>query len=178
MSSIAGGNYYWDVFVFEDLVYALERWFHVVHVYRNHNNSLIKLHDFRYPCGCNVRFPCHSIIVTNEHIIQCCTAGNIVSILNRSGELLRTIPIADIFNQQPILCQVDVEGNFLIADCWSNRLLITHVNQPSSHWRVVNLPDLPDGVGCWGAVWFRHRLHVAGSYGRLLTFTCLDEPSS
>ena len=178
MSSIADSSEYEDVFVLEDLVYAKERRLQVVHVYRNRNNSLIKLHDVRYLCGCNVRYRSHSIIVTNEHIIQCCLGRHLVSILNRSGELLRTIPIADIFNQQPILCQVDVEGNFLIADCWSNRLLITHVNQPSSHWRVVNLPDLPDGVGCWGAVWFRHRLHVAGSYGRLLTFTCLDEPSS
>ena len=177
MSHVADRNNYEDVFVFEDLVYAMESLLQVVHVYRNRSSSLIKLHDISYPCGCSGPFRFHSIIV-NEHIIQCCAGDKIVSILNRSGELLRTIPIADIFNQQPILCQVDVEGNFLIADCWSNRLLITHVNQPSSQWRVVNLPDLPDGVGCWGAVWFRHRLHVAGSYGRLLTFTCLDEPSS
>ena len=177
MSSIAGGNYYWDVFVFEDLVYALERWFHVVHVYRNHNNSLIKLHDFRYPCGCNVRFPCHSIIVTNEHIIQCCTAGNIVSILNRSGELLRHIPIADISKLQPILCQVDIDGNFVIADRRTNRLLIAHVNQPSSQWRVVDIPDFLSDDGSCGAVWFRHRLHVISRCGRLLTFTSVDAQS-
>ena len=177
MSSIAGGNYYWDVFVFEDLVYALERWFHVVHVYRNHNNSLIKLHDFRYPCGCNVRFPCHSIIVTNEHIIQCCTAGNIVSILNRSGELLRHIPIADISKLQPILCQVDIDGNFLIADRFANHLLIAHLNQPCSQWRVVNFRDSSHLLGCVGAVWFRHKLHAASRQGRLTTFAPVDTQS-
>ena len=178
MSSVADGNHYEDVFVFEDLVYAMESRLHVVHVYRNRNNSLIKLHDIRYPCKCNERVFFHSIIVTKDHIIHSCALDTLVSILNRSGELLQKIPIADISSYEPVLCQVDFDGNFLIADSFTNRLLIAHVNQPSSQWRVVNLPDLPDGVWCCGAVWFRHRLYVADWHGRLITFTPVDKPSS
>ena len=178
MSSVADGNHYVDVFVFEDLVYATEFELRVVHVYRNRNNSLIKLHDIRYPCECSDRLISHSIIATNEHIIQCCPGDKILSILNRSGELLRTIPIADFLKRHPILCQVDIDGNFVIADRRTNRLLIAHVNQPSSQWRVVDLPDLRDFLGCCGAVWFRHRLYVADLRDRLITFTPVDEPSS
>ena len=177
MSRVADGNDYEDVFVFEDLVYAMEIRLLVVHVYRNHTNSLIKLHDVRYPCECNFLLLSHSIIVTNEHIIQCCNHDKLVSILNRSGELLRTIPIADISKRQPILCQVDVDGNFLIADRFANRLLIAHVNQPSSQWRVVDIPDFLSDDGSCGAVWFRHRLHVISRCGRLLTFTSVDAQS-
>ena len=89
-------NDYEDVFVFEDLVYAMESERGVVHVYRNHNNSLIKLHDVSYPCGCNFLLLSHSIIVTNEHIIQCCNRDEIVSILNRSGELQNVQNVVDV----------------------------------------------------------------------------------
>ena len=177
MSSVAYGYNYEDVCAYEDLVYAMEFELGVVHVYRNRNNSLIKLHDIRYPCGCNGSRFSHSIIVTNEHIIQCCNHDKLVSILNRSGELLRTIPIADISKRQPILCQVDVDGNFLIADRFANRLLIAHVNQPSSQWRVVDIPDFLSDDGSCGAVSFRHRLHVISRCGRLLTFTSVDAQS-
>ena len=170
MSIVADGNLYEDVFVFGDLVYAPEGILRVVHVYRNRNNSLIKLHDIRYPCGCNDRFRSHSIIVTNEHIIQCCAKEKFVSILDRSGELLRKIPIPGISRHKPILCQVDVEGNFLIADRWTKHLIIANVNQSSSQWDVVDLTDLPGRFGCVGAVWFRHRLYVT-SGRHLLTFT-------
>ena len=169
MSRVADGNKYEDVFVFEDLVYAMEWRLGVVHVYRNRNNALIKLHDVRYFCKCNASFLSHSIIGTNMHIIQCCAGDKLVFIRNRSGELLRTIPIADFPNLHPILCQVDVNGNFLIADRLSKCLLIAHVDQPNSQWRVVNLPDSPGRIGCRGVVWFRHKLYVAGSFGRLLT---------
>ena len=177
MSSVADGNHYEDVFVFGDLVYAMERLLCIVHVYRNHRSALIKLHDVRYPCECSDRFFSHSVIGTNEHIIQCCGDGKLVSIQDRSGELLRTIPIADVLKRQPKLCQVDFDGNFLIADRYMNRLLIAHVNQPSSQWRVVNLPDLRVRDGCWGAVWFRHRLYVVDLHGRLITFTPVVEQS-
>ena len=178
MSRVADGNHYEDVFVLGDLVYAMQGWLGVVHVYRNRYKSLIKLHDIRYPCGCNGGFLSHSMIVTNEHIIQCCSGRKPVYILNRSGELLRTIPIADISKHYSILCQADVDGNFLIADRWTNRLVIAHVDQPSSLWHVVNLPEFSDGVGCWGAVWFRNRLYAAGLDGRLLTFTLVNAQSS
>ena len=175
MSLVADGNHYDDVFVFEDLVYALEGRLQVMHVYRNSNNSLIKLHDVRYNCRCTGSLHSHSIIVTNEHIIQCCNHDKLVSILNRSGELLRTIPIADISKRQPILCQVDVDGNFLIADRFANRLLIAHRDEPSSQWRKVNLPDSSDHIGCCRAVWFRHRLYVADRHRRLTSFKPVDE---
>ena len=178
MSRIADGNDYEDVFVFEDLVYGIERELGVVHVYMNRNNSLIKLHDVGYPCGCNDAVRFHSIIVKNDYIIQCCSRDKIVFILNRSGELLRTIPIADISKHQPILCQVDFDGNILIADSVTNRLLIAHADQPSSQWRVVNLPDLRYNDGCCEAVWFKHKLYVADLRGQLITFTPVDESSS
>ena len=174
MSSVADGNAYEDVFVFEDLVYAMERRLHVVHVYRNRNHALIKQHDVSYPCVCSDRFRFHSIIVTNEHIIQCCPRDKLVSILDRSSELLRKIPIADISGYQPIFCQVDFDGNFLIAYSYPTRLLIAHVHQPSSQWRVVKLPDSPDRISCRGAVWFRHKLYVAGFDGHVITFTSVD----
>ena len=177
MSGVAEGNMYEDVFAFEDLVYAMDLMLRVVHVYRNRNYSLIKLHDIKYPCECNELHFSHSLIVTSEHIIQCCGDGKLVSIQDRSGELLRTIPIADVLKRQPKLCQVDFDGNFLIADRYMNRLLIAHVNQPSSQWRVVNLPDLRVRDGCWGAVWFRHRLYVVDLHGRLITFTPVVEQS-
>ena len=174
MSSVAN-NWYEDVFVFEDLVYAIECQLCVVHVYRNHKNSLIKLHDVRYPCGCSNRYP-HSIIVTNEHIIQCCDRDKLVSILDRSGELLRKIPIAYIliYVHEPILRQVDVQGNFLISDCASNLLAVGNAYQPTSEWGVVDFADSPGSDSCRGAVWFRHRLYVASRHGHLLTFAPLD----
>ena len=178
MSRVADGSDYEDVFVFEDMVYAMEWMLRVVHVYRNRNNSLIKLHDIKNPCECNELYFSHSIIVTSEHIIQCCGDGKLVSIQDRSGELLRTIPIADVLKRQPKLCQVDFDGNFLIADRYMNRLLIAHVNQPSSQWRVVNLPDLRYNDGCCEAVWFKHKLYVADLRGQLITFTPVDESSS
>ena len=107
MSSVVDGGWYEDVAVFEDLVYAMERRHRVVHVYKHRNNSLTKVHDVKYPCICNDRLLHHSIIVTNEHIIQCCAHDELVCILDRSGELLRKLPIADISGQWPILCQVD-----------------------------------------------------------------------
>ena len=174
MSIFAYDNEYEDVFVFEDLVYAMERQHRVVHVYRNRNNSLIKLHDVRYYCGCSDTFPYHSIIVTKVYIIQCCAEDKLVSILDRSGELLREIPIAAISGHWPSLRQVDVMGNFLIADLITNRLIIAHADQPSPQWRVVKLPDLMDSGSCRGAVWFRHRLYVAGFGHRLLTFTPVE----
>ena len=177
MSRVDDGSDYEDVFVFEDLVYAMERRLGVVHVYMIRNNSLIKLHDIRYPCECSVRSLSHSIIVTNEHIIQSCPLDTLVSIMDRSFELLWTIPVADISGPWPHLCQVDVEGNILIADHVTNRLLIAHVNQPSSQWRVVNLPDLPHSDGCYAAVWFRHMLYATDYYDRLLTFTPVDAQS-
>ena len=146
----------------------------VVHVYRNRSNSLIKLHDVRYPCECFSRFP-HSIIVTNEHIIQCCARNKFVSILDRSGELLRKISIAYILRYvyEPILRQVDIQGNFLIYGSTSNLLAVGNANQPSSQWGVVDLANLPGRGGCQGAVWFRHRLYAIFR-GHLLTFTPVD----
>ena len=173
MSSFADGNMYQDVFVFENLVYATEFDLGIVQVYKNRNNSLIKLQDIRYHCNCNHMILDHSIIVTNQLVIQCCAPRKVVSILDRSGELLRKIPIADISGLWPVLCQVDFEGNFLIADLYTYRLVIAHVDQPSSQWRVLNLPDLPDSFGRYGAVWFRHRLYAA-SGRHLLTFTPID----
>ena len=149
----------------------------VVHVYRNRRNFLIKLHDIRYNCECDNRWQSlfgHSIIVRDEHVIQCCAKSKLVSILNHSGELLQTIPKADILGQWPILRQIDVEGNFLIADRYTNRLVIARADRPSSRWLVVDLPVLPDSAGCRGAVWFRHRLFVADHLGRLITFTPVD----
>ena len=108
MSSVADGNHYEDVFVFGDLVYAMERLLCIVHVYRNHRNALIKLHDVRYPCECNYSDIYHSIIVTKEHIIQFCGREKLISVLDRSGELLRKTPIAEVSGPWPILCQVDV----------------------------------------------------------------------
>ena len=178
MSRVADGSKYEDVFVFEDLVYAMEWRLGVVHVYRNRNNALIKLHDVRYFCKCNASFLSHSIIGTNAHIFQCCPRDKLVSILNHSGEQLRTIPIAKIFKHQPILCQVDVDGNFLIADRFTNCLLIAHANQPRSRWRVVNLSELSYGFSCCEIVWFRHRLYVADMRHFLITLTPVDEPSS
>ena len=169
MSSAADGNTFEDVFVFDDLVYAMEHQLRVVHVYGNRNNLLIKLGDIRYSCDCGNSFS-HSIIVTDEHIVQCCTVGKLVSILDSSGELLRRIPIADISGHWPILCQVDVDGSFFIASSWTIRLAIAHANQPRSRWGIVYLTDLPDHSGCEGAVWFRHRLYLVSS-GRLLTLT-------
>ena len=149
------------MFVFEDLVYAMDGQRHVVHVYRNRNSWLIKLHEIKYPCECSKRYHAHSISVTYEHIIHCCSDKSLVSILDRSGELLRKIPIVGIFEYRPVLCQVDVEGNFLIVDRMTKRLLIAHTNQQSHQWRIVYLLDLPDGRVFWGAVWFRHRLYVS-----------------
>ena len=173
MASVDEDNVYVDVFVFGDLVYAVETLLHVVHVYRNRNNSLIKLHDIKYSCECNDRYFPHSIVVTNDHILQCCARNKLVSVLDRSGELLRTIPIVDISGHRLILCQVDDEENFLIADRWTNCLVVANANQPSYQWDVVDLPDLPDSDSFKGAVWFRHRLHVASDC-RLLTFTPRD----
>ena len=178
MALVAYGNRYEDVFVFENIVYAMACELRVVHVYRNRNNSLIKLHDVRHPCGCNHFSLSHSIIVTNEHIIQYCPNGKILCILDRSGELLRKVFIADISGQWPILYQVDVDGNFLLAHRWTNRFLIAHANQPRSQWRVVNLPELSFFDQCVGALWFRHRLHVTDLRGRVITFTPVDETSS
>ena len=146
----------------------------VVHVYMNHRNSLTKLHDIRYTCECDNKWQSHSIIVTNEHVIQCCAKNKLVSILDRSGELLQATQKADMFGQWPILRQIDVEGNFLIADRYTNRLVIARADRPSSRWLVVDLPVLPDSAGCRGAVWFRHRLFVADHLGRLITFTPVD----
>ena len=55
----------------------------------------------------------------------------------------------------------------------TNRLLIANVDEPSSQWGVVDLPDLPGG-GCGGVVWFGHRLYVASDNGQLLNFTPVD----
>ena len=164
------GSDYEDVFVFEDLVYAMECFLGVLHVYRNRNNSLTKVDDVKYPCMCNDRLLHHSIIVTNERIIQCCAHDELVCILDRSGELLQKLHIADISGRWPILCQVDVEENFLIADPNTNRLLLAHAKQPASQWGVVVLADFLGFGGCEGAVWFRHRLYVA-SRRHLLIFT-------
>ena len=173
MSSVAYRYNYEDVCAYEDLVYAMEFELGVVHVYRNRNNSLIKLHDIRYPCKCNAGLFSHSIIVTNENIVQCCASRKLVSIQNVYGELLRIIRISDMSGRQPILRQVDIEGNFLIADRWTKHLIIANVNQSSSQWDVVDLTDLPGRFGCVGAVWFRHRLYVVSS-GGLLTSTHVD----
>ena len=172
ISVVAVGNNYEDVFVFEDLVYAMEWALRVVHVYKNRNNSLIKLLDVGYPCACSSRFT-HSIIVTNEHIVQCCPNEKLIYVLDRSGMLLRKILIADISEGWPTLRQVDDKQNFLIADIWSNRLVIANANQPSSQWGIVDLANFPDSEGYRGAVWFRHRLYVE-SDGRLLIFTPVD----
>ena len=93
----------------------------------------------------------------------------LISVLDCSGQQLQTIHAADILGPEPILCQADVEGNILISDLFTNRLLIAHADQPSSQWRVVNMTGLPDGDGCSGALWFRHILYVA-SGRHLLTF--------
>ena len=172
MSSVADGNVYDDVFVFEDLVYAMEWIRGVMRVYRYRNNSLIKLHDIRYPCECSKKFS-HSIIVTSEHIVQCCASEKLLSILDHSGELLRKIPIAYIDGKGLYFCQVDVEGNFLIASHTTKRLVIANVNQPSSQWGAVDLVDWPGSGGCVGAVWFRHRLYVTSGLP-LLTFAPVD----
>ena len=85
-----GNNYdYEDVFVFEDLVYTTVGDLSVVHVYRSRRNSLIKLHvhDVRYPCKCKPMYLVHSIVVTKDHIIQCCAVVKLVSVLDRYGEL-------------------------------------------------------------------------------------------
>ena len=174
MSSVADGNAYEDVFVFEDLVYAMERRLRVVHVYRNRNNSLIKLHDIRYPCDCKRKVYYHSIIVTNEYILHCCITDDLVSVLDRSGELLRKILIPTFSGHRPVLRQVDGEGNILMSDRYTNSLLIAHVDQPRSRWRVVNLKDLPSFSGGRGAVWFRHRLYVTSRDDRLFTFAPVD----
>ena len=158
MYSLADGNKYEDVFVFEDLVYAMECQLCVVHVYRNRNNSLTRQRGMRYACKGKDRYFSHSIIVTNEHIIQSCIRDNLISILDRSGELLQTKHTADIL------------GKILISNLFTNRLLIAHADQPSSQLRVINFTGLPDGDGCSGAVWLIHSLYVA-SGPHLLTFT-------
>ena len=174
MSRVADGNHYEDVFVFEDLVYAMQRRRLVMRVYRNRSNSLIKLHDVRYPCKCSHSVYRHSITVTKDHIIQCCSrTDKLVFILDRSGDLLRKISTTGISGHWPILCQVDVEGNFLIADRWTNHLVIANANQPSSQWDIVDLANLPGRAGCRGAVWFRHRLYVATA-DHMLIFTPVD----
>ena len=174
MLRVADANEYEDVFVFKDLVYAMERNLRIVHVYKYRNKSLIQVRDIRYPCKCNNKFFLHSIIVTKEHIIQCCVREKLVSLLDHSAQLLRKIPIADTLEQWPILRQVDVDGNILIDDRYSQHIIIAHVDQPSSRWCVVKFPER---VGSCGAVWFRHKLYVADNYeyGRLLTFTPTDE---
>ena len=179
MSSVAaGGGYYQDVFVFEDLVYAMEGRLRVVHVYRIIHKSLIKLRDIKCPCECVGKERIHSIVVTGDHIIQCCAKTKLVSILDRFGELLRKISIAEVSGRMPILRQADVEGNFLIADRVTARLLIAHVDLPISQWHVVSLPDSPGRVYCWGALWFRHRLYVTDHDGRLLSYTPVDATSA
>ena len=172
MSRFDDGNSYEDVFVFEDLVYTTVGDLGVVHLYRNRNNSLIKLHvhDVRYPCKCKPMYLVHSIVVTKDHIIQCCAVVKLVSVLDRYGEQLRTIRMDDIPKSWPGLCQTDVEGNFLIADRMRNRLFIANAYQPKYQWSVVDLADLSGSGDCGGAVWFRHRLYVV-SRDHLLTFT-------
>ena len=169
ISNMAHNHRYGDVFVRGDLVYAIEDQPRVMYVYRNHNNSLIKLHSLRYPCKC-LKAPDHSIVVTNEHVIQCCALYELISILDHSGKLLQTIDIDDTFEDRPFLCQVDVEGNFLISDRETNRLLIAHADQPGSQWDVVDLADWPGSGGCRGAIWFRQKLFVVSGH-RLMTYT-------
>ena len=174
MSSGAHDNYYEDVFVFKDLVYAMECRLGVVHVYRNRNNSLIGLHDVRYPCGCAGGFPNHTIIVTNVYIVQCCAIHQLISVGDRTGELLQKIPITDKALQYPALRQMDLDGNFLIAERLigvRKRLVVANTNQSSSHWDVVNLPI---ALRCCNAVWFRRRLYLVYLTGQLLTFTYAD----
>ena len=172
MSSCGHGNHYGDVFVFGHLVYAMEGELRVVHVYRNRENALTKLHDIGYPCKCIGRWLDHSIIVTNEHIIQCCSEDKLVSIMDHYGELLRKITTADSPLRWPALCQVDVEGNILMADRYGNRLLIVQIDHTNSQWRVVKLVDSPGNVT--GAVWFRYRLYATDISGNLLTFVPVD----
>ena len=173
-SSVDDGKDHEDVFAINDLVYAMQRWRRVVQVYRNRSNSLINLHDIKYPCECRSRnFFFHSILVTDQRIMQCCAEDNLVSILDRSGELLRMIPIADIFGHC-VLLQVDVEGNLLTADQWTNSLMIANVDQPSSQWRVVDLPNSPGSRCCEGAIWFRHKLYVTDVDGRFFTLVPVE----
>ena len=174
MSSVAYGNDYEDVFVFEDLVYAMECQLGVVHAYRNRNNSLFKSHDIIYQCQCKYNFLCHSIIVTNACIVQCCARDKLIFILGSSGKVLQTISLAHISEIYPVLCQIDAERNILVTDRYSNLLLIVHVDQSSSGSGVLNLLYLPQGGGCCGAVWFRHRLHVLGHDDQPMTFTPVD----
>ena len=141
MTIAAVGDHYEDVFVFEDLVYAMEGQLCVVHVYRNRNISLIKLHDIRYPCKCNGRIlhhdsSNHTIVVTNEqHIVQCCAIEKLVSVLDRSGDLLWAITEDSMLG--PGLQQVDVEGNFVTYDIFSQCLLIANANLPASQSLVI-----------------------------------------
>ena len=167
MSYTFDGKYYEDVFVFDDLVYAMEPSLGVSYVYGNSRNSLIKLNEIRYPCRCNDSLFSHSIIVTKEHIIKCCARFKFVYIMDRSGKVLRRTTIAHISGGWPILRQVDTEGNILFVNRETNRLVIANVNRPSSQWGVVNLANFP---GLVGVIWFRHRLHVA-SFDHMSTFT-------
>ena len=79
----------------------------------------------------------------------------LISILDRSGQLLWTVHRADNLGPRPVLCQVDFEGNIFISDLFTNRMLIAHADQPISQWRVVDMTGLPDGDGCSGALWLR-----------------------
>ena len=110
--------------------------------------------------------------MADKCIIQCCSGEKLIYIQDHSGELLRKIPIADKCGHWPVLRQLDVEGNFLMADRWIRHLVIANANQPSPQWDVVLLAGLSGYVGCGGVVWFRHRLYLAS--GRYL-FTFANE---
>ena len=174
MSVNSDGYPYEDVFVFDDIIYAICRGLGNAYVYRNHNNSLIKLTYVFFPCDCFEWLHYHSTMVTNDHILQCCAVKRFISIMNRSGKLLWQIPIADIPGILPILCQVDAQGKILIADSFTNRLLVANAKKSRWKYGFADLVDLPDGFRCWRAVWFRHRLYVTSRNGRLLTFTPVD----
>ena len=148
-----------------------------VHVYDI--STWRRLREIPIPCCSAEDNSIHTLQVTDDRILLCCYDKNKLHVLSHSGELLQTHGRSrseatedDIIGQTasgkqvyspgvlhgPLLCQVDVEGSAIVADCYNDRL---QVMRADGTWSIVDLRVEQDVGRIKGALWCNGSLYVA-----------------
>ena len=175
---------YFDVTVQSGLVYATRQGRpHTVDVYDS--STWERLREIPTPCCSAEDYSLHTLQVTDDRILLCCSKEEKLRVLSHLGELLHThghpkrkafvdsigkiVPLFPVYGPgvlwRPRLCQVDLEGSALVAD-WANCRL--QVMRSDGTWSVVSLDQT--AVYPQAAIWFDASLYVACS-GKITRFS-------
>ena len=154
---------YWRVAVHSCHCYASLWWSTQIDVYAYNDWQIVR--SIQLP-GCNNLCIDHTLSVTKHHIKVCCSNKNKLITLHKNGNVKAMhgpqIDIKEYSREKvvsrlscPYLCQDDIKGNILVADCNNNRLLMYNAE---GHIHNVTPQGILDHPKC--AVYFNQRLYV------------------